>query len=110
MTKVVANQGKLILVVQEDPAEAVLTIAAVEQHGDGSFRCQSVERLSTASARIAGGDVDLVLLDLSSHGGAEGDRLSGLLKLHGASPHTPIVVLCTAQEESLGLKAMRAGA
>jgi pilus assembly protein CpaE len=110
MTRGFADQGNLILLIQEDPAEAVLTLAAVEEPGAGSFRCQSVERLSTALARIAGGDVDLVLLDLSSNGEPGGDRLGGFLKLHREAPDTPIVVLCSAQDEGLGLKAMRAGA
>ncbi len=102
------GRSLLILLVQEDPAESALTCAAVEQ--DGGIRCRPVERLSTALARIAGGDVDLVLLDVS--GGAEpGSRgLDGFLKLRHAAPDTPIVVLCSAPDEGLALKAMRAGA
>jgi len=38
---------------------------------DAAFRLQCVEGLSTALARIAGGGVDLVLLDLSLCGGRE---------------------------------------
>jgi len=111
MPRDAAEGSLLILLVQEDAAEAALTRAAVEQHGDGACRCQSVERLSTALARIAGGDVDLVLLDLS--GGSESkshERLEDFLELHREAPLTPIVVLCSAQDEGLALKAMRAGA
>ena len=111
MTRDAVEGSLLILLVQEDAAEAALTRAAVEQHAGSANRCQSVERLSTALARIAGGDVDLVLLDLS--GGSESksdERLEDFLELHREAPLTPIVVLCSAQDEGLALKAMRAGA
>jgi len=115
MTRDAVERSLLILLVHEGPAESALMRAAVEQHVDSSCRCQSVERLSTALARIAGGDVDLILLDLSrgdlSRGAEpESDRLEDFLKLHHEAPQTPIVVLCSAQDEGLALKAMRAGA
>lgn len=110
MTRDAVGRSLLILLVQKDPAESALMRAAVEQHGGSSCRCQSVERLSTALARIAGGDVDLVLLDLSRGAEPESDRLEDFLKLHREASRTPIVVLCSAQDEGLALKAMRAGA
>ena len=75
MTQNNVGRNLLILLVQEDPAESAMTRAAVEQHAGGSCRCQPVERLSTALARIAGGDVGLVLLDLSRGAQTESDRL-----------------------------------
>lgn len=110
MTQNMVERNLLILLVQEDPTESALTRAAVEQQAGGSCRCQPVERLSTALARIAGGDVDLVLLDLSRGSQTESDCLEDFLKLHREAPLTPIVVLCNAHDEGLALKAMRAGA
>jgi len=110
MTKNTLERSLFILLVQEDPAESAMTRAAVEQGGGATCRCQSVERLTTALARIAGGDVDLVLMDLA-HGAQPGSgRLEDFLKLRREAPATPIVVLCNAQGEGLALKAMRAGA
>jgi hypothetical protein len=56
------ERGQLIVLVQEDPTESALTRAAVERDGGSGCRCQPVERLTTAVARIAGGDVDLILM------------------------------------------------
>jgi pilus assembly protein CpaE len=66
--------------------------------------------LPTALARLGGGGVDAVLLDLSLDLGAAGDRLDSFLKLRELAPQVPIVVLCTAADEDLALRAMRAGA
>lgn len=110
MTLEAVERSLLILLVQEDPAESALTRAAVEQHGGSACRCQPVERLSTALARIAGGDVDLILLDLSHGAASESDRLDAFLQVYRAAQPTPIVVLCGAPDEGLALQAMRAGA
>jgi pilus assembly protein CpaE len=103
------EKNSLILLVQEDPAGAAEIRQALGQ-GMGAFRLQCVEGLSTALARIGGGGVDLVLLDLSLCSGRESGQPEGFLALHREAPHVPIVVLCAAQDEGLALKAMRAGA
>ena len=100
----------MILLIQEDPAGAAEIRQALGQSMDGAFRLQCVEGLSTALARIAGGGVDLVLLDLSLCGGRESGQPEGFLALHREAAHIPVVVLCDAQDEGLALKAMRAGA
>ena len=104
------EKNSLILLVQEDPAGAAEIRQALDQSLDGPFRLQCVEGLSTALARIAGGGVNLVLLDLSLCSGRESGQPEAFLTLHREAPHIPIVVLCVAQDEGLALKAMRAGA
>jgi pilus assembly protein CpaE len=104
------EKNSLILLVQEDPAGAAEIRQALGQGMEGAFRLQCVEGLSTALARIAGGGVDLVLLDLSLCSGRESGQPEGFLALHREAPHIPVVVLCDAQDEGLALKAMRAGA
>ena len=103
------DKNKLVLLIQEDPADSGLIRQVLEQAADSPFRLQCVERWPTALARVAGGGVDVVLMGLS-HGGAEGQRLDNILKLRQEAPGTPIVVFCAAQDESFALKAMRAGA
>jgi pilus assembly protein CpaE len=110
MTQNTVERSLLILLVQEDPAESASTRVAIEQDMGTACRCQSVERLTTALARVAGGDVDLVLVDLSHGAQSGGGTLDDFLTLRREAPQTPIVVLCNAQDEGLALKAMRAGA
>lgn len=95
----------LILLIQEDRADAAIVRQALAQQGEGWLRLQCVERFPTALARLAGGGVDAILLDLA--GDAALDRF---LQLRELAPHVPIVVLCGPGGESMALRAMRAGA
>jgi pilus assembly protein CpaE len=104
------EKNSLILLVQEDPAGAAEIRQALGQGMDVPFRLQCVEGLCTALARIAGGGVELVLLDLSLCTGRESGQPEAFLALHREAPHIPVVVLCDAHHEGLALKAMRAGA
>jgi len=98
----------MILLIQPEGADA----AAVRQAlaADGGLRLQSVERLPTALARLAGGGVDAILLDLSLAGGEAGGLLDAFLKLRELASHIPIIVLISHGDEALALRAMRAGA
>jgi pilus assembly protein CpaE len=100
----------LILLLQEDAADAATVRQALAQKKDGLLRMQCVDRLPTALARLAGGGVDLILLDLALGEALPGDRLDTFLKLQQLVPHTPIVVLSRPDEEGVALRAMRAGA
>jgi hypothetical protein len=93
----------VILFIQEDAADAATIREAVAQQKDVLLRLQWVERFPTALARLAGGGVDGILLDLA--GDATLDRFSQLRRL---APHVPIVVRCGADDEALALRAMRA--
>jgi pilus assembly protein CpaE len=110
MTTDATDNTMLILLVQEGLADAGLVRKALGRLGDGAFRLQCVENLSTAFARIAGGDVDVVLLDLSVSGGPETGELDSFHKLRREAPHAPVIVLCAADDEGVAIKAMRAGA
>jgi MinD-like ATPase involved in chromosome partitioning or flagellar assembly len=102
------NKSILALLIQEASADARPIRDALAQDKDHAVRLQCVERLSTALARIAGGGVDLVLLDLSASKAQEGG-MDSLLHLLREAPQVPTVVICGA-DEGLALKAMRAGA
>ncbi len=97
-----------ILFIQKEGAAAVRQVPAAE--AEGWLRLQCVERLPMALARLAGGGVDAILLDLSLDGSGAGDRLDSFLKLREAAPEIPLVVLCAASDEDLALHAMKAGA
>jgi pilus assembly protein CpaE len=100
----------LILLIQEDAADAATVREALAPEKEGLLRLQCVERLPTALARLAGGGVDVILLDLSLDRASPGDLLDNLVKLRQLAPHIPIVVLSSPDDEGLALRAKRAGA
>ena len=70
-----------------------------------------MEHLSTALARIAAVTwIWFCWISLAAPKSKSGDRLEDFLQLHRETPSTPIVVLCSAEDEGGALKAMRAGA
>jgi pilus assembly protein CpaE len=99
-----------VLLIQKDPTEAGLIREALRMNAQGGVKLQRVESLPTALARIGGGGVDVILLDLSAHDTPSADGLTTFLQLHQAAPHVPIVVLYDASGEGLALRALRAGA
>jgi pilus assembly protein CpaE len=103
------DKNGLILLIGDDPADIEL-IRGVLAHFEGWFRLQCVGRLLTAQARIAGGGVNVVLLDLALCRGEGDKRLGDFHKLHDAAPGVPIVVFCSTEEENLALSAVRGGA
>jgi pilus assembly protein CpaE len=103
------NQSALVLLITDD-AGSIEPIRQALDHRKDSFRLQCVSNVPTGAARIAGGGVSLVLLDLALSR-AEGENgLSHLHKLYAEAPSTPIVVLCLAEQETVALGAVRAGA
>lgn len=111
------DKGTLILLVDESSTgiDSIRRVLADRAH---HFRVQRVADVPTALARILGGGVDIVLLNLPAAAGPESERLLPLLELRNqgqAVPdpvaHTvPIVVLCGSTDESLAEAAIREGA
>jgi pilus assembly protein CpaE len=99
----------LALLIADDPA-SIEPIQEALAHLEGGCRLQCVGSVLTGAARVAGGGVSVILLDLSLSRGEGDDELSHFRQLHGEAPGIPIVVLCRAEEESLALSAARAGA
>jgi len=103
------NTNVLVLLIEDDPA-GVEPIREALAHRAGWSRLQCVGSVATGIARIAGGGVSVVLLNLSMPRGDGDDGLSHFRRLHAGAPGVPIVVLCRAEQESLALSAVRAGA
>jgi pilus assembly protein CpaE len=99
-----------VLLIETDPAETVLARQSLAERGGGGFQLQCVAGLSIALARIGGGGVDVILLDLSLRDGRYADTLAGFLPVQRAAPRVPIIVLYDAHDQGLALQAMRAGA
>jgi pilus assembly protein CpaE len=98
----------LILLIQEPSADGYLRGVLLNSAGD-RFRVQSVDQVPMALARIGGGGIDLVILDLSLSQHPEIERLDSFLKLRSAARQVPVIVVYGSEDDSLILRALRAG-
>jgi DNA-binding NarL/FixJ family response regulator len=98
-----------VLLISSHPA-AIESIQKVLSRRPEDFRLQCVQTVETATARVAGGGVDLLLLDLSERSGPPERRLDPLLDLRQACPTVPVIILCQPGDESLAAEAQRIGA
>jgi PAS domain S-box-containing protein len=96
-----------VLLVEDDPADALLFQRMLSRSPRGPFRLDRVDCLSTALRRLAGGQLDIVILDLSLPDSSGFDTFA---QVHAAAPSVPIVVLTGLDDERLAVKAMQAGA
>src|SRR5579863_4452514 len=101
------DKNALALLIHEDPESGGSVREALQT--ENRFKVQCVERVPTALARIAGGGVDVVILDLSSSTSPEIERLDNLLKLRSAAPQMPIIVVSDSEADGLVMRAIRAG-
>jgi sigma-B regulation protein RsbU (phosphoserine phosphatase) len=104
-----AEQPALIqvLLIEDNPLDAILIDAMVKDAGRNGFMLERTDRLATGLARLAKGDIHLVLLDLSlpdSHG------LDTFARLHSQVPHMPIIVMSGLDDETVAVSAVQQGA
>jgi len=96
-----------VLQVEDNPGDVRLLQEALAEAGITQFELAHVERLNEGLKRIAQGDVDMVLLDLSL---PDGQGLDTVVRTHAAAPEVPIVVLSGLNDEELAVRAVREGA
>ncbi len=107
------DKGTLILLIDESTAgiDSIRRVLADRAH---HFRVQRVDDVPTALARILGGGVDIVLLNLPAAADPQSERLLPFLELRdqlrNQAQGVPIVVLCGSADESLAEAAIREGA
>jgi DNA-binding response OmpR family regulator len=103
----VARAAIRVLLVEDDPSDAVLTREALASPREPKF--DLVHRLNLRSALdvIAGGDIDVVLSDLSLPDARGIEACSRFLDAH---PGVPLVVLTGTDDEDTGLRAVQRGA
>ena len=97
-----------VLLIQKDTADSGLVRQVLAK--ESSLKLQCVDSLATALARLGGGGVDLIVLDLALRDERATEGLTSFLQVREAAPQTPVVVLYDACDEGLALRAMRAGA
>jgi pilus assembly protein CpaE len=99
-----------VLLIQKESADGGAARHALSSDREDGWKLQCVDSLPTALARLGGGGVDLIVLDLALRGEPASEGLVGFLQLRQAAPLATIVVLYDPSDEGLALRAMRAGA
>jgi len=96
-----------VLLLEEDPSyiEIMQTMLTVIREPQFDLECFS--RLSKGLRRLGGGDVDVVLVDLSLPDSTGLDTLSEILE---HAPGVPVIVLAKSDDADLAIKAVQAGA
>jgi signal transduction histidine kinase len=110
MATTVASSGSqtfTVLLIEDNAGDARLMREMLRDAPGAHFRLECVERLSTGLERIARGDVDVVVLDLSL---PDSRGLDSFVQVHGHAPGVPVVVLTGLQDEELGNRAVQSGA
>ena len=96
-----------VLLVEDNPGDAELVKASLAEGTGAAFEVHHAENLVAGLDRLARGDIDLVLLDVSlpdSHG------LDGLNAARILAPSVPVVLLTGCDSQSLSLRAVQSGA
>jgi signal transduction histidine kinase len=101
------NEPRLILLVEDNPADVRLLYEALQTAAPTQFNLLSVERLSDALARLAERQFVVILLDLSL---PDSQGLDTLRQVQTYAPQAPIVVLTGLDDEALAVAAVQEGA
>lgn len=103
------NPTPAILLVGYSRTDAEPIEAALGGRENLSWRLQRLEQPATAVARLAGGDVELAIVNISAnYDGA--DKLSTFRHLHSEAAHVPILVIGEPSDQKLAEQAVSEGA
>ena len=98
-----------LLLVEDDPDDIFLVQEALSQTNGAmlKFELHCVSQLNAGIERLAMGDIDIVLLDLSL---PDSKGMETLSSLHSQVPDTPVVILTAHSDESAAVEAVKRGA
>ena len=96
-----------VLLIEDNEDDALLLREALNDVSGALFNLEWVNRLSTGLARLAGGGIDVVLLDL---GLPDSQGFKTFARTHASAPQVPIIVLSGLDDETLAITAVREGA
>jgi diguanylate cyclase (GGDEF)-like protein len=94
-----------ILLVEDDPADAALTIQLL--HASGHFAIEHQWTVTGAVDSLRRGSVDVILTDLSL---PDARGFDSIVRLQRACPTAPLLALSGMADESVALHAVRLGA
>lgn len=108
MTTLLSTDGPLeILLVEDNPGDARLVEAHLEEALDGDVELHRASKLEEGERRLRERSPDLVRLDLDLPGSS---GLATVRRLRDADPDVPVVVLTGLDDEATALQALRQGA
>ncbi len=96
-----------VLLIEDNPGDVRLIKEALDDVREVSFNLECAEQLSTGLEHMAGGGIDVVLLDLLL---PDSQGLDTFTKIYAQAPGVPIIVLTGIKDEILAIDAMREGA
>jgi GAF domain-containing protein/DNA-binding response OmpR family regulator len=102
-----ADRPVKILLIEDNPADVQLLQRMLAEAKRFSFELEQADQLADGLRRLAGDDSDIILLDLSLPDSKGLDTFDQVL---ANARQIPIVVLSGLDDESLAVKAVRAGA
>ncbi len=98
---------KEILLVEDNPGDALLFREMLNELGSFSTHLTHVEYMVTAEKHLAEHAVDIVLIDLYL---PDAQGLGAVRRVQAVAPRVPLVVLTGMDDESLALQALQEGA
>jgi C4-dicarboxylate-specific signal transduction histidine kinase len=101
------DQSIRVLVVEDNPADALLIEHSLAARKREEFTCRTVDLLETALSLLKGEPPDIVLLDLSL---PDSTGIAACERIQRACPTVPIVVLTGLDDEVVALEALQRGA
>jgi PAS domain S-box-containing protein len=96
-----------VLLIEDSSGDAALIRAYLQRNTSQVFNLTVANRVSSGMALLAGGNVDIVLLDLSLPDSEGLDSMSKLLEI---APTVPLLVLTGLDDDEVGLEAVTRGA
>lgn len=96
-----------VLLIDDEPAQAWLVREYLQPQGGRFSELECVESLADGLQRLGGGDIQLLLLDLSL---PDSLGTATFTKVHARFPNLPVVVLTSLEDEELGSHLVQLGA
>lgn len=98
-----------LLLVGDDPRDALAIREALAQHGQNGYRLEHAEGLSRGLDRVLSQPPDVLFLALAD-GSGDDDGVRSLVALRRKAPDVPVVVLVRPGDEELASLAVKEGA
>jgi DNA-binding NtrC family response regulator len=95
-----------ILLVDSDPAQIERIRSWLTDEGGGSCRLTYAHSVEAALKRLEHGGLDVVMVDSAL---PDGPGISGALKIKGAAPDMPVIILADLEELELAGAAAEGG-
>ena len=97
---------KVLLLVEDNPADVRLLREMFREQSSHHTELTQVETMGQAEKHLAGGAVDIILLDL---GLPDAQGLESIRRARAVAPRVPLVVLTSLDDESLAARALQEG-